>query len=335
METDLGSIHTGDVKTERIDSTELGYVTHLHPDQIKTETEDGGYLKAEGISDVPDIECVAIKSDQVKCESSEVSDVMNTVMNGTAVDHKNQTEPWQCAGEPNTKCKKEIPDLLHLTQYGNLNPHCDINKENSQTRFVQEGINGAKKHINLQRTNVIMEPIISNLSENSSLLNFFQNEIIPTNEGEINTGAKLYKCTQCEKCFNTKSCLIRHLRSHTGEKPYRCCQCGKCFSIKSNLNTHQRIHTGEKPYKCSQCGKCFTVKSNLNCHKMIHRTNHRSEKSYKCTQCEKCFSTKSCLNRHLRIHTGEKPYKCPQCRKCFSGKSSLNWHKTVHTDENP
>ncbi|KAJ8332416.1 hypothetical protein SKAU_G00425890 [Synaphobranchus kaupii] len=38
-ETDLGSTHTGDlIKTESLDSTELGYVTHLHPDQIKTET---------------------------------------------------------------------------------------------------------------------------------------------------------------------------------------------------------------------------------------------------------------------------------------------------------
>ncbi|KAJ8390799.1 hypothetical protein AAFF_G00099310, partial [Aldrovandia affinis] len=45
-ETDLGSTHTGDlIKTESFDSTELGYVPHLHPDQIKTETDDGGYLK--------------------------------------------------------------------------------------------------------------------------------------------------------------------------------------------------------------------------------------------------------------------------------------------------
>ncbi|KAJ8362719.1 hypothetical protein SKAU_G00115500, partial [Synaphobranchus kaupii] len=48
IETDLGSTHTGDlIKTESQDSTELGYGTHLHPDQIKTEADDGGYLKAE------------------------------------------------------------------------------------------------------------------------------------------------------------------------------------------------------------------------------------------------------------------------------------------------
>ncbi|KAJ8372698.1 hypothetical protein AAFF_G00277670, partial [Aldrovandia affinis] len=79
-ETDLGSTHTGDlIKTESLDSTELGYVPHLHPVQIKTETDDGGYLKAEPDSDLQDIKCVAIKSDQIKCESSEslVSELIN------------------------------------------------------------------------------------------------------------------------------------------------------------------------------------------------------------------------------------------------------------------
>ncbi|KAJ8362744.1 hypothetical protein SKAU_G00115750, partial [Synaphobranchus kaupii] len=53
IETDLGSTQTGDlIKTESLDSTELAYLTHLHPDQMKTEIEDGGYLKAEHISDL-------------------------------------------------------------------------------------------------------------------------------------------------------------------------------------------------------------------------------------------------------------------------------------------
>ncbi|KAJ8390795.1 hypothetical protein AAFF_G00099270, partial [Aldrovandia affinis] len=79
-ETDLGFTHTGDlIKTESFDSTELGYVPHLHPDQIKAETDDGGYVKTEQDSDLQDNKCVSIIPDQVKCESSEslVSDPMN------------------------------------------------------------------------------------------------------------------------------------------------------------------------------------------------------------------------------------------------------------------
>ena len=85
--------------TESLESTELAYLIHLHPDQIKTETDDGGYLEEEHISGLPDFN---MKSDKMKCESSEslVSDLMNTVMDGAGVDLKDQVEPWQCAGEP-------------------------------------------------------------------------------------------------------------------------------------------------------------------------------------------------------------------------------------------
>ncbi|XP_064181043.1 zinc finger protein 658B-like isoform X4 [Anguilla rostrata] len=295
-ETHLDSPQTGDlIKTESLDSAELRCISHMHSDQTKTESVDGGYVKVEHISELQDIKYVNIKSDPIKYESSEclVSDVMNTVMNGAAVGHKDQTESGQCAGEPNRNCRNEC--------------NCDITNENTQHRFVlQNSINSRKKRIDRKKTS-------------------------HRNQRKINIGEKRYRCTRCEKYFSQKSTLNSHMRIHTGEKPYKCTECEKCFSQKSSLNSHKRIHSGEKPFKCSECGMCFFQITVLNDHKMIHS----GQKPYKCTHCGKCFTQKKALNRHKIIHTGEKPYRCTQCEKCFSQRSNLNIHMRIHTGEKP
>ncbi|PIO29590.1 hypothetical protein AB205_0098670, partial [Aquarana catesbeiana] len=168
--------------------------------------------------------------------------------------------------------------------------------------------------------------------------------VLPTDER--------FSCTECGKCFHSKSKLNRHKRNHAAKKPHSCPECGKCFFFKSQLNVHIRSHTGEKLYSCPECGKFFSEKSGLSKHQRSHTGEKpcscaecgkcfsdkdltRVEKPYSCVECGKCFSRKSDLYKHQRSHTGEKPYSCPECGKCFSDMSNLYKHQRSHTGEKP
>ncbi|XP_073404135.1 uncharacterized protein [Dendrobates tinctorius] len=142
---------------------------------------------------------------------------------------------------------------------------------------------------------------------------------------------KPYSCSECLKCFKSKSHLVVHERIHTGKKPYSCSECGKCFTRKSYFMQHQGIHTKDKLFSCSECGKCFQLHHLLARHQRIHK----GEKPYSCSECEKCFSDKYRLVIHQRIHTGEKPFLCSECGKCFTYKSQLIRHQGVHIEKKP
>ncbi|KAM4034708.1 uncharacterized protein ACNLHF_021388 [Anomaloglossus baeobatrachus] len=142
---------------------------------------------------------------------------------------------------------------------------------------------------------------------------------------------KPYSCSECGKCFNQKSDLVKHLRIHTGEKPFSCSECGKCFNVKSTLVKHQKIHLGLKPFSCSECGKCFNQKSEL----FTHQGTHTGEKSFSCPECEKCFHHKSSLMRHQRFHTEKQEFSCSECGLCFRFKYKLIIHQRIHTGEKP
>ena len=75
------------------------------------------------------------------------------------------------------------------------------------------------------------------------------------------------QCTVCEKTFQNKWLLKRHMKIHSGEKNYACNVCGKKFREKSDLKTHSVKHTNIQRYQCNQCGKKFKWNASYRYHK--------------------------------------------------------------------
>jgi len=57
---------------------------------------------------------------------------------------------------------------------------------------------------------------------------------------------RVLPCPYCEKTFQSKSRLERHVRSHTGERPFKCWLCGDKFKQKCHLTVHIQRHRGSR-----------------------------------------------------------------------------------------
>ena len=108
---------------------------------------------------------------------------------------------------------------------------------------------------------------------------------------EAVTGGSNFKCSFCEKTYQLKKSLDRHVRENHS-----------IANMKKNLDYVQDLDTVAE-IKCEYCEKSFKRNEYLKRHvKSVHAKN----KSFACSMCDMKFVRKDKLNQHVKsVHIGK------------------------------
>lgn len=236
-------------------------------------------------------------------------------------------------------------DLVHYCLY------CKIVYRGNQKSFDEH----EKSHIfEVSEDDKIAESIggFLNVKEKPSTLEEKEEEEKPEEQDKMEQ--KFYNCDLCDKHFEKKYDLRRHINTHDTSEYienneeieilknakiivenrclYECNTCAKHIVTKRGFLRHIRIHTGNRPCRCTICGNQYRIKQDLARH---IRDVHDRIKKYQCEICARPFANKGAKEDHQRIHTGERPYSCKLCKKTFRTLNSIYIHNRIHTNYKP
>ena len=83
----------------------------------------------------------------------------------------------------------------------------------------------------------------------------------------------LIKCNDCEKYYRPKYQETRHSLVHSSQNKFKCTICERAFNSSDNLKVHDRSHETEDQkisHSCTLCERKFTQKANLEAHMRTH-----------------------------------------------------------------
>lgn len=136
-----------------------------------------------------------------------------------------------------------------------------------------------------------------------------------------------FVCRTCRYELENKDALKAHMEQHKIKSPFECVLCDKNFNGKKYLLRHMVRHVcyfdflfallaenmsiflnvwlqGDPKHLCEQCGKKFTTRFQV----VIHQAVHSEERTNKCPQCPKAFKTKRNLAQHIETHVNSRNF---------------------------
>ena len=107
-----------------------------------------------------------------------------------------------------------------------------------------------------------------------------------------------FQCTRCDKQYDHRGSLLRHMQSHTGRFNFYCDKCKKGINDSRDYKLHMEKHAGIQ-YKCEYCPKSFTLSRTRD----YHMSEHSGEWRMLCDVCNKGFNKKPNYHKHMKIHS--------------------------------
>ncbi|CAK1550614.1 unnamed protein product [Leptosia nina] len=140
---------------------------------------------------------------------------------------------------------------------------------------------------------------------------------------------QVFICDYCNKQFNNRASVRRHLFVHDKVSSFSCPQCKKYFQNHLYLAAHtKRQHPNwEKHFMCNICDRPYLLKSNLKLHLASHS---RDEKMFKCIYCKEKFADQRLLIDHEKQHLVDGKYLCIVCEMAFDCRNRLTFHYRSH-----
>ncbi|XP_045541330.1 zinc finger protein 91-like [Papilio machaon] len=215
-------------------------------------------------------------------------------------------------------------------------PYCETCRLSfTTTSNLQKHVKTSSKHqILLKVRNLKDSPLEDNAEK--------KRDRIEEIKASVNKQRETFPCPQCDKKFQWRGNLARHMDSHNARAKgdLVCEPCNRTFSSKATYDQHMKVsmrHVSENDFKymCSECGKRFANKTRLRDHV---DWDHLKNYVHKCTECQKVFKSHTSLYLHKQnVHEKDQAaHLCHHCGKAFPNQAKLRGHVSgLHSREAP